>query len=135
MKTLHKIKNQRTRPGPLQWIGYSFGRTLPPTMQEWVRNDLTGNRAVPRHLVRSLVPFMPLFALGFLLPGPFVLTGSVVLLGVLLALFYSAAYMEPNRARRLERHGLPADLQNPRTTARIKREKERYEQTHRTQVR
>lgn len=119
------------RPGPLQWIGYSFGRTLPPSMREWVRNDLTGDRAVPRHLIRSMVPFVPLFAAGFLLPGPIALRGAVVLLGVLLALFYSAAYMEPNRKRRLERHGLPTDLQNPRQQARFSAEKARYERIYR----
>ncbi|WP_149362075.1 DUF5313 family protein [Lolliginicoccus suaedae] len=119
-----------TRPSPLQWISYSFGRTLPPSMQDWVRNDLTGDRAVPRHLVRSMVPYLPIFALGFLLPGPFVLRGAVVLLGVLLALFYSAAYMEPNRARRLERHGLPRDLQNPKVLERQARERQRYNEAH-----
>ncbi|MBD8507713.1 DUF5313 family protein [Hoyosella sp. G463] len=124
------MTSNATRPGPLQWIGYSFGRTLPPSMQDWVRNDLTGDWAVPRHLIRSMVPFVPIYALGFMLPGPLSLRAAVVLLGVLLALFYSAAYMEPNRARRLERHGLPKDLQNPKAEARHAREKQRYDAAH-----
>ncbi|MBB3038192.1 DUF5313 family protein [Hoyosella altamirensis] len=125
-------KPARKRPGPLQWIGYSFGRTLPPSMHEWVRNDLTGDHAVPRHLIRGMVPFLPLFGAGFLLPGPLALRGGVVLLGVLLALFYSAAYMEPNRKRRLERHGLPADLQNGRKIEQFEAEKARYQRLYRS---
>lgn len=126
------MSNTQNRPNPWQWIGYSVGRTLPPSMRDWVRNDLTGDRAVPRHLLRSMVPFLPLFAAGFLLPGPLALRGAVVLLGLLLALFYSAAYMEPNRQRRLERHGLPKDLQNPRKAQQFAVEQARYESLYGT---
>ncbi|MDJ0110715.1 DUF5313 family protein, partial [Rhodococcus erythropolis] len=35
-------KKQRTSPNPLQWLGYSVGRKLPDSMQDWVRNDLIG---------------------------------------------------------------------------------------------
>ncbi|MER2225363.1 MAG: DUF5313 family protein, partial [Rhodococcus sp. (in: high G+C Gram-positive bacteria)] len=86
-------KKQRTSPNPLQWLGYSVGRKLPDSMQDWVRNDLIGDWAVPRHLIRSMVPFIPVFAAFMLFPGPWALRASMVLLGVLLALFYSVSYM------------------------------------------
>jgi len=92
-------------------------------MQDWVRNDLVGDWAVPRHLVRSMVPFVPVFAAFFLFPGPLGLRASMVLLGVLLAVFYAVSYMAQNRSRRLERHGLPPDLENPRKASRHDAEK------------
>jgi hypothetical protein len=111
-------------------VGYSFGRKLPDSMQGWVRNDLIGDWAVPRHLVRSMVPFLPVFAAFFLFPGPVWLRGSMVLLGVFLALFYSVAYMAQNRSRRLERHGLPADLENPKIRRRHDAERAAYDRAH-----
>ncbi|WP_430334401.1 DUF5313 family protein [Rhodococcus sp. ACT016] len=118
------------RPNPLQWIRYACGAKLPDSMQEWVRNDLIGDWAVPRHMIRSMVPFIPIFAAFFLFPGPVWLRGSMVLLGLFLALFYSAAYMEQNRSRRLEKHGLPPDLENPKKIARYNAEKAAYEKAH-----
>ncbi len=32
----------RTKPGPLQYIGYCYGKRLPDSMREWVANDLAG---------------------------------------------------------------------------------------------
>ncbi|BAH50241.1 DUF5313 family protein [Rhodococcus opacus] len=123
-------RRPRTRPGPIQWVGYSFGRTLPDSMREWVKNDLIGDWAVPRHLVRSMVPFLPVFAAFFLFPGPVWLRGAMVLLGVFLALFYSVAYMAQNRSRRLERHGLPPDLENPKVRRRHDEERAAYDRVH-----
>ncbi|MGB3773527.1 MAG: DUF5313 family protein [Rhodococcus sp. (in: high G+C Gram-positive bacteria)] len=120
----------KTRPGPVQWIGYSFGRTLPASMQDWVREDLIGDHAVPRHLVRSMVPFLPIFAAFLLFPGELWLRGAMILLAVLLAVFYAAAYMEPNRRRRLLAHGLSPDLQNPKKMARDEAERQAYEREH-----
>ncbi|MGU3432969.1 DUF5313 family protein [Actinomycetes bacterium M1A6_2h] len=119
-----------TRPNPIQWIGYAAGRTLPPSMQDWVRNDLVGPMAVPRHLARNMVLFSPVFAAFLLFPGELWLRGAMILLGVLLALFYTAAYMEQNRMRRLERHGLPPTLQNPKKQQRMDAEREAYEKKH-----
>ncbi len=35
----------RTRPNFLQYIGYCYGRRLPDSMRDWVRNDLAGKGA------------------------------------------------------------------------------------------
>ncbi|MGB7235020.1 MAG: DUF5313 family protein [Rhodococcus sp. (in: high G+C Gram-positive bacteria)] len=121
----------RTRPNAAQWLGYVLGRKLPMSMQDWVRNDLVGKGAVPRHLLRSMIPFMPIF-IGFLVlfPGALWLRGAMVLLSVLLALFYTVAFMELNRARRLELHGLPSNLKSDRKRAALDSERIRYEQLH-----
>jgi hypothetical protein len=121
----------RTRPNATQWLGYVLGRKLPMSMQDWVRNDLVGKGAVPRHLLRSMIPFMPIF-IGFLVlfPGALWLRGAMVLLSVLLALFYTVAFMELNRARRLELHGLPSNLKSDRKRAALDSERIRYEQLH-----
>lgn len=106
-----------TRPNPLQWISYAFGARLPESMNDWVVEDITGDHYVIRHLVRAQVPFVPLYVLFLLFPGPLWLRASMVLLGVCLALFYSVVYIHQNRARRLQKNGLPIDLDNDRRRA------------------
>jgi hypothetical protein len=54
----------------------------------------------------------------------------MVLLGVFLALFFAASYMEQNRRRRLEKHGLSPELENPKKVARFNAEKAAYEKAH-----
>ncbi|MRH89138.1 hypothetical protein GFY24_17055 [Nocardia sp. SYP-A9097] len=115
------------RPNPIQWIGYSCGMRLPDSLQEWVRNDLTGTFAVPRHLVRGMFPLLPIFAAFLLFPGELWLRASMILLAVLLAAFYIIAYMPMNRAHRLGKHGLPADLENPTQASRRAAERASYE--------
>lgn len=119
----------RERPNLVQWFMYSvFGRRLPNSMQDWVRRDLVGPRAVPRHLIRGLLPFTPIFAAFLILfPGALWLRGSMVLLSVLLALFYTLAFMDLNRARRLELHGLPPDLTSDRKQHEMDRQRASYE--------
>ncbi|MGK8489768.1 DUF5313 family protein [Nocardia asiatica] len=121
---------QRRRPGPIQWIGYAFGRRLPESMREWVRADLTGRFATVRHILRGMVPFTPLFAAFLLFPGELWLRGAMVLLALLLALFYTVAFMPMNRAHRLAKHGLPADLENPRRARQREVERARYAARH-----
>jgi len=121
---------RRARPNPIQWIGYTVGRRLPDSMREWVRNDLTGNHATARHMIRGMVPFLPLFTTFLLLPGAAWLRGSTALLALLLALFYCAVYMPVNRSRRLAQHGLPADLENPAKLDQHRAERAIYESNH-----
>ena len=108
----------RTRPSPIQWIAYTFGRPLPASMREWVRNDLVGDHAVSRHMIRSQIPFLPVYAAFLLLPGPIWLRLSTAGLGLMLSLFFSISYMAHNRSRRLEKNGLPGDLENDRVVRR-----------------
>ncbi|MEV6325159.1 DUF5313 family protein [Nocardia sp. NPDC051787] len=124
------MTREQRRPNPVQWIGYAFGRRLPDSMREWVRDDLTGRYAAIRHVVRGLVPFTPLFAAFLLFPGELWLRGAMVLLALLLALFYTIAYMPMNRAHRLAKHGLPADLENPQRAQRRALERAEYTARH-----
>ncbi|MFC8532192.1 DUF5313 family protein [Nocardia sp. NPDC057227] len=114
------------RPGPIRWIGYAFGRRLPDSMRDWVRRDLTGDHAAARHVLRGMVPFTPLFAAFLLFPGELWLRGSMVLLALLLALFYTVAFMPMNRAHRLAKHGFPQDLRNPAQARRADADRARY---------
>ena len=121
-----------TRPNPLQYIAYSFGHRLPDSMRDWVGNDLTGDGATLRHLVRSIIPYLPLTALVvLLLPGPLWLRGASALLTLLLALVYSSAFRPMDRRRRLEQHGLPQDLENGHKVEKRERQRVQYEQTWR----
>ncbi|TQF69107.1 hypothetical protein FK531_10070 [Rhodococcus spelaei] len=120
-----------TRPNPLQWVAYACGAKLPDSMHAWVLRDLTGDHFLIRHLIRAMVPFLPLFAVFMLFPGPLWLRGSMVLLGVLLALFYSVVYMDQNRARRLQKNGLPQDLENPRRRAAREAQENAYDRAWR----
>lgn len=121
---------ERTRPTPWQWLGYTAGRKLPDSMQAWVRNDLTGPWRVPRHLLRGMIPFTPVFAAFLFFPGPIYLRLAMILLGLILALFYCAAYMPMNRAHRLQLHGLPTDLENPARVRQHQDERQTYERLH-----
>jgi hypothetical protein len=101
-------------------------------MRDWVRNDLTGDSATLRHLIRAFVPYLPaIVGIFFLLPGPLWLRGAAALLPLLLALIYSSAFRPMDRRRRLEQHGLPEDLENYHKVQQHERERVRYEQTWR----
>ncbi|MGV9744446.1 DUF5313 family protein [Rhodococcus zopfii] len=117
----------RTRPSPVQWTAYALGRPLPASMRDWVRNDLVGDHALARHMIRSQIPFLPVYAVFLLLPGPIWLRLSTAGLGLMLSLFFSVAYMAHNRVRRLEKNGLPGDLENERVTQRRAAEQAAYE--------
>lgn len=92
--------------------------------------DLTGDHAVVRHLIRGQVPFLPIYAVFMLFPGELWLRGAMVLLAVLLSLFFTASYMDDNRQRRLIRHRLPRDLTNPRKAQESELVKKRYLAAH-----
>ncbi|ALG83688.1 DUF5313 family protein [Gordonia phthalatica] len=95
------------RPNPIQWVRYAYGHTLPESKREWVRNDLTGPMATPRHLIRTQFAFLPLYlAMFFAFDGAVWIRALMVLLAVLLALIFSAAYMAQNRVVRLRKHDL-----------------------------
>ncbi|MFC9789139.1 DUF5313 family protein [Rhodococcus sp. NPDC127528] len=120
-----------TRPNPLQWIAYACGARLPESMNDWVVNDITGDHYVIRHLVRAQVPFVPLYVAFMFFPGPLWLRGAMVLLGLSLAVFYSVVYIHQNRARRLQKNGLPMELDNPKRRAAREAEENAYDRAWR----
>ncbi|MDR3664336.1 MAG: DUF5313 domain-containing protein [Mycobacterium sp.] len=57
----------RPKPNVWQYIKYSYGGQLPDTMRGWVTEDLTGERATLRVVVRMFVPaFLILIPIWFL---------------------------------------------------------------------
>ncbi|CAM4063961.1 hypothetical protein GCM10009551_067640 [Nocardiopsis tropica] len=118
------------RPDPLHYLAWVYTGTLPERNRAWVRHTLTCRTWVARHLVRGQLAMLPVYGLLLLLPGPLGLRGATVLLGVLLNAFYNAAYMRPNRARRLEKNGLDPALENPETVERRAATRLAYETAH-----
>jgi hypothetical protein len=100
-------KPERRRPTPWQWLGYCFGRALPDSMRSWVLNDLTGRHAVPRHVVRSLVPWLPFIVGAWFVPGEWWIGGAVSALIAGLALQFAFYLMPMSRRGKLAQHGLP----------------------------
>lgn len=115
------------RPDPLHYLAWVYTGSLPERNREWVRRTLTRRTWAARHLIRGQLAVLPVYALLMLLPGPLALRGATVLLGALLAVFYNAAYMRPNRARRLEKNGLDPELENPSVAERRDATRAAYE--------
>ena len=97
------------RPGPLRWLWYAVGGTLPDRYRPWVLWDLCSPYWVLRHLSRAAVLLSPWWLL-LLVPGPLSLRGSMVALALITGLYFSMSFMEDAAERRLIKHGYPAGL-------------------------
>jgi Family of unknown function (DUF5313) len=98
-----------TRPGHLRYIANGVGRPLPESIGDRIRNNLTGSAATPAHLIRSMIPFLAVYA-GFalLLPGSLALRVVALVLAVVLALVDSLVFIAISR--RLDQHCRAEDL-------------------------
>jgi hypothetical protein len=98
------------RPGPLQYIGYTLGRRLPDEMREWVRNDLAGDGAVRRHMIRYAIPPFLVLAPLWLLPASLYvhleMTAPIYIWAVLMSLALNKVW----RRHRLAQHDLDPNL-------------------------
>lgn len=98
------------KPTALQYIAYSYGRRLPPSMSRWVAEDLAGQGAVRRHVIRMAIP--PLLVLGplWLIPASFYvhleMTAPIYVWAVLMAVALNKVW----RRHRLSQHGLDPNL-------------------------
>ena len=132
---------QHRRPGPLRWIWYAFGGALGPRYREWVLHDLTCPTRWARQLARAVLQVMPVAAV-VVLPAVAVGFGWIAWVGagggLVMALFYSAAYFDLAAEHRLVKHGYPSG-----TAARILSERDkakhpdrmrRYEETYRSNM-
>lgn len=96
------------RPSPLRWVGYAFGAGLPARHRTWVLHDVTTRTWVLRHLLRSVVQILPVaVVLVVVLPLPreIVLPGTV--LGAVVGILYSAAFVEAATEHRAIKAGYP----------------------------
>jgi|SRR6476620_11948576 len=111
-----------TRPNTLQWIWYVFGGRLGPLYGGWVLRDNTSRTRWLRQAVRAIVQValpgavvLAVFGFGWLI-------WTAVFLGLLLALWYSLAYIDSTAERRLVKNGY-----EPGTLKRVLRERDRRE--------
>jgi hypothetical protein len=96
------------RPNPLRWIGYAFGAGLPPRHSSWVLFDVTTGTWVLRHAARTLVQLaVPVVLIVALVPGPLGLRFGMSLIGAILGLAFSLAYMTETVENRVRKAGYP----------------------------
>lgn len=98
------------RPAPLQYVGYTLGRELPREMRDWVRNDLAGDGAVRRHMLRYAIPPFLVLAPLWLLPASLYvhleMTAPIYIWAVLMSLALNKVW----RRHRLAQHDLDPNL-------------------------
>ncbi|MFC9994505.1 DUF5313 family protein [Nocardia sp. NPDC127526] len=121
---------ERATPNPLERIGYVWGRTLPPSMRDWVLEDLTGPGATRRYLLRILVPIIPVLCLFLLLPGPTWMGLAMMALLYIPLIYFTAALMYVYRRHRLIKHGLDPALADIDRRTREAADRTAYERRH-----
>lgn len=103
------IEQPVRRPGPLRWIWYALGGGLPERYRSWVLHDTTTQTWALRHVARMFVQLaVPLALVLAFVPGDLWIRGMSALGGILLALFFSLAYMPETTESRVVRAGYPA---------------------------
>ncbi|WP_410871626.1 DUF5313 family protein [Nocardia sp. A7] len=122
--------SERGTPSFPQRIGYICGRTLPPSMRDWVLRDLTGPGATRRYLLRILVPILPLLAVFLLVPGPLWIGLSMMALLYLPLIYFTVALTYVFRRNRLLRHDLDPALADAGARAKEQGQRTAYEQRH-----
>ncbi|WP_072805719.1 DUF5313 family protein [Rhodococcoides yunnanense] len=118
------------KPNPWQYVGYQFGRVLPPSMRDWVEKDLVGNGAQARYLIRFTLPVIPLLCLFLLVPGPLWIGLAMMALLFIPLVYFAIALMNVYRRHRLLVHDLDPQLLNANTQRKIDRTREEYERRH-----
>ena len=99
-----------TRPAPIQYVAYAYGKRLPDSMRPWVAKDLAGPGAVRRHMIRMAIPPLLVLAPFWLLPASFYvhleMTAPIYAWAILMALALNKIW----RRHRLGQHGLDPNL-------------------------
>jgi hypothetical protein len=98
------------KPTPLQYIAYVYGRRLPDSMQRWVAEDLAGQGAVRRHMIRMAIPPFLVLAPFWLLPASFYVRLEMTAPIYIWALIMAVALNKVWRRHRLAQHGLDPNL-------------------------
>ena len=94
------------RPGPLRWLLYALGSALPRRHSSWVLYDVTTGTWVLRHAARTLVQLaVPVLLIVVLVPGPLGLRLGMALIGVILGMAFSMAYMSETVENRVRKAG------------------------------
>ena len=93
------------RPDPVRWLWYTFGGKLGPNYRDWVLRDTTTRTRWLRQIVRGTVQVVPAALLIWAVMPSSWFTEMSIVLGLLLALWYSVAYINQTAERRLVKHG------------------------------
>lgn len=98
------------KPSFFQRIPYFYGRRLPASMRKWVAEDLAGQGAVRRHMIRMAIPPLLVLAPIWLLPTSFYvrleMTAPIYIWALLMALALNKVW----RRHRLAQHNLDPKL-------------------------
>jgi Family of unknown function (DUF5313) len=100
----------RTRPNFWEYIGYCYGRRLPDSMRDWVREDLTGKRATVRMMVRVFIPAFLIMVPFWFIPTTLDVHLSMTLPILIPFVFFSHALNKVWRRHMLRKHGLDPSL-------------------------
>jgi hypothetical protein len=100
----------RSRPNALEYIRYCFGGRLPDSMQDWVRNDLAGEGAARRTIIRVTIPALLILGPLWLIPTTLYVHASMTLPILIPFVYFAHALNKVWRRHRLSQHGLDPDL-------------------------
>jgi hypothetical protein len=100
----------RTKPNLIEYITYSYGRTLPPSMREWVRHDLAGKGSATRLVVRVTIPCILLLLPLLLIPTTLYVYISMTVPILIPFVYFAIALNRVYRRHRLSQHGLDPAL-------------------------
>ena len=100
----------RTRPNFWEYIGYCYGRRLPDSMRDWVRNDLAGKGATARMMVRVFIPAFLIMIPFWFIPTTLDVHLSMTLPILIPFVFFSHALNKVWRRHMLRKHGLDPGL-------------------------
>ncbi|PJK20957.1 DUF5313 domain-containing protein [Mycolicibacterium goodii] len=102
--------SERSRPNLWEYVTYCYGRRLPDSMRDWVRNDLAGKGATVRLMVRMAVPALIILAPFWLIPTTLYVHISMTLPIFIPFVFFSHALNKVWRRHMLAKHGLNPSL-------------------------
>jgi hypothetical protein len=121
-----------TKPSALQYIGYSYGKKLPDSMQDWVRNDLAGPGAARRMVLRWTVPCVLLLLPMWFIPASLYVHAEMTLPILIPFVYFAIALNKVWRRHQLQLHHLDPDLVDERARERLADERRAYEERYRT---
>jgi hypothetical protein len=114
------------KPNLLQYIGYSYGKQLPDSMRDWVRNDLAGKGATARMMIRVAIPAVLVLAPFWLIPTTWDVHLSMTLPILIPFVYFSHALNKVWRRHMLQVHGLDPNLVDARRSKREEQMRQSY---------
>jgi hypothetical protein len=104
----------RRRPSAIQYVHYCYGRRLPDSMRDWVRNDLAGKGATARMMIRVAVPAVLVLIPFWFIPTTLDVHLSMTLPILIPFVYFSHALNKVWRRHMLRLHDLDPDLVDER---------------------